>query len=207
MNAIVTIDAPRRRTSLLPTALLSVVLLNGCALPTQGDSAMIKNSQTIDGAHDFDFVVGRWHIVNQRLVGRLQGSTKWETFDGSSEAHALPGGIGNTDSFEAQAWRPGFVGVSLRVFSPETGLWSIFWLDNKTGGLDKAGTLLPPVVGKFNHGVGIFEGDDTLDNKPVRVRYIWSEITGQSAKWEQTMSADGGKTWESNWVMHLTRLR
>lgn len=50
-------------------------------------------------------------------------------------------------------WRPGFVGMSLRSYSPTTGLWSIYWLDNKTGGLDAAGNLLPPVVGRFDNGV------------------------------------------------------
>ncbi len=56
------------------------------------------------------------------------------------------------------------------------------------------------------HGVGTFFGDDEHDRKPVRVRYVWSEITSRSAGWEQALSADGGATWETNWTMRFERL-
>jgi hypothetical protein len=37
------------------------------------------------------------------------------------------------------------------------------------------------------------------------MRYVWSEITPTSALWEQAFSADGEKTWETNWTMAHTR--
>lgn len=158
------------------------------------------------GLHDFDFFYGHWRIANRRLRARLQGCTEWEEFEAVGHVRPLPAGIGNYDDFIARAWRPDFVGMSLRVFNPQTGLWSIYWLENQSGGLDTAGTLLPPVVGKFTDGIGIFEGDDVLDGKPIRVRYTWSGISAGSARWEQAMSADGGLNWESNWVMEHTRM-
>lgn len=160
-----------------------------------------------DATKDWDFFIGRWHTVNRRLVARLKGATEWETFESTAEAHFLPGGIvGNLDVYKPINWRPGMVGMTIRIYSPETKLWSIYWLDNKTGGLDANGVLQPPVVGKFTNGMGIFEGDDTLDGKPIRVRYIWSDITCDAAKWQQAMSPDGGKTWETNWIMQFTRV-
>jgi len=159
-----------------------------------------------DGRHDFDFWLGAWRIENERLVGRLQGSTTWETFEAHGRAQPLPGGIGNYDDFLPVNWRPGFVGMSLRAYNPATQSWSIYWLDNQTGGLDANGQLLPPVVGGFTDGVGVFEGDDTLEGRPIRVRFIWSEITPTSARWEQAFSPDGGLTWETNWIMRMTRL-
>ena len=168
-------------------------------------SSADRSHSTTDPLRDFDFYMGHWRIENKRLVKRLAASTEWETFEATAHARALPGGIGNYDDFIAEKWRPGFVGMSFRVFSPISKKWSIYWLDNKTGGLDPAGRLTVPVVGEFKDGVGVFTGDDEFEGKPIIVRYIWSNITASSARWEQAFSADGGKSWEINWVMNQTR--
>ena len=57
---------------------------------------------------------------------RLAGSTEWEAFEAVGQARKLPGGIGNFDDFIADAWRPGYVGMTLRVFNPVTCKWSIY---------------------------------------------------------------------------------
>jgi hypothetical protein len=62
------------------------------------------------------------------------------------------------------------------------------------------------VVGRFRDGVGTFVGDDTFEGRPIKVRFTWSEITAQSARWQQELSDDDGRTWELNWVMELTRV-
>ncbi len=166
---------------------------------------MTTHSTQRDGARDFDFLFGHWHIANRRLVRRLQGCTEWESFDAASTAHPLPGGIGNFDEFNPGSWRAGFIGMSLRIFNPATQLWSIYWLENQTGGLDASGCLQAPVVGRFVDGIGIFECDDMLDGRKIRVRYTWSNITADSARWEQAMSDDSGQSWECNWVMEMSR--
>jgi len=53
--------------------------------------------------------------------------------------------------------------------------------------------------------VGTFIGEDQVDGKPVRTRVVWSRITPRSARWEQSASADGGTTWETNWISELER--
>jgi hypothetical protein len=37
------------------------------------------------------------------------------------------------------------------------------------------------------------------------VRNVWSRITPTSGHFEQAFSADGGKTWEINWIADDTR--
>jgi len=63
-----------------------------------------------------------------------------------------------------------------------------------------------PQVGRFVDGRGEFLGDDVHDGRPIRVRYIWSDITPTTAHWEQAFSTDGGQTWETNWYMESTRV-
>ncbi len=153
-----------------------------------------------DVSHDFDFLFGHWKVENERLFKRLQNCGEWERFDAVSEAKPILGGIGNIDTFTPDHWRPGFIGMSLRLFNPSTQQWSIYWMSNQTGKLE------PPVVGGFQDGVGVFEGDDVLEGRPIRVRFIWSEITANSARWHQDFSDDDGQTWETNWVMRMTRV-
>jgi len=154
-----------------------------------------------DGARDFDFYFGRWRVHNERLRERLVGSADWQHFDAIQECRPILGGLGNIDEFVTDEFGPGvFLGMSLRLFDRATGQWSIWWASNRRGGLEA------PVTGAFADGIGRFEGDDTHDGIAVRVRFIWSGIEANRAHWEQAFSADGGKTWETNWRMRMTRL-
>ena len=152
-----------------------------------------------DGSRDFDFWFGRWRIDNQRLKKRLVGCTAWEQFDAIGECAPILGGIGNIDSFESD-WNGDFRGMTLRLFDLKSKKWSLYWASNRSGVLE------PPVIGAFHDGVGVFEGPDQHNGMPVLTRFIWSHITPTSARWEQALSADDGKTWETNWRMRMTRV-
>lgn len=156
--------------------------------------------------HDFDFLVGTWVSHQRRLKTRLQGCDEWETFTATSCVQALPGGVINFDTLVAEAWRPGWVGMTLRVFNPVTNLWSLHWVTNEGGGIDAStGLLCPPVVGRFDGDEGVFEGDDVLEGRPIRVRFRWQRQGAERARWEQAFSGDGGRNWEVNWVMEFER--
>ncbi|GKT20255.1 hypothetical protein [Acidovorax sp. SUPP3334] len=160
-------------------------------------------------AGDFDFLMGSWRIRNTRLSKRMAGCTDWETFDARGTVQPLPGGIGNCDDFIPTTWSAGYIGMALRLFNPQTRRWSIYWLDNVTGGLDSATDLLrPPVVGGFSGtDQGVFIGTDTFEGQPVHVRFQWRKknLATGSPRWEQAFSNDGGLTWETNWVMEFSR--
>jgi hypothetical protein len=157
--------------------------------------------QSTDGRHDFDFLFGHWTIFNRRLDQRLVGSQTWLEFAATAEARPYLGGIGNVDEMRA-IFPDGLplIGMTVRIFDPSTRLWSLYWADSRSA------TLFPPVTGSFLNGVGEFLGQDVQDGVPVKVKFRWSEITPTSARWEQAMSADGGATWEWNWVMEFVRM-
>ena len=110
------------------------------------------------------------------------------------------GGTGNIDDNVLEHPNGTYRAISLRSFDPATGQWAIWWLDGRRPSL-----VDPPVQGRFAAGVGRFLGEDRLAGRPIRVRFVWSEITARSARWEQAFSADGGTSWETNRIMKSAR--
>ena len=153
-----------------------------------------------DGRDDFDVLHGRWRVAHRRLQRRLEGDTQWDEFAGMSEMKPLLGGLGNVDDNVIELPGGTYRGASLRLFDAETKLWSIWWFDSRNPRME------PPVVGRFDRGVGSFYADETLRGRPIRVRFIWSEITATTARWEQAFSPDAGASWEINWKMQFTRV-
>ena len=47
---------------------------------------------------------------------------------------------------------------------------------------------------------------DELDGRAILVRYVWSNITPNSAHFEQSFSEDDGASWEVNWISDQTRI-
>ena len=162
-----------------------------------GTPATAASTAVRDGSHDFDFLYGKWMMPNHRLKKRLAGSNEWEDFVSYDECQPLPGGIGNEDHFKTDHWK-NFMGITVRTYDKATGLWRLYWVDNYFSG----GAIEAPVVGKFEGNVGVFEAPDTFDGKPIIVRFTWTvHPKGDKvvADWAQAFSADGGKTWETNW--------
>src|SRR5262249_5078963 len=69
------------------------------------------------------------------------------------------------------------------------------------------GILTQPTVGEFKDGRGEFYDQETLNGRAIFVRFVISDITPDSAHFEQAFSADGGRTWEVNWVATDTRMK
>jgi hypothetical protein len=159
-------------------------------------------AQASGSAHDFDFLFGQWQVHHRRLETRLAHSDRWIEFEGQSTAQAVLGGAGNIDDNLLELPSGRYRAVTLRAFDAEKRLWSIWWLDARA----PQGPLDPPLRGGFVDGVGTFFASDTFQGRPIRVRYIWSHITAESCQWEQAFSDDGGKSWETNWVMQFRRL-
>ena len=179
----------------------AVILTMSKALLPAPQPALKAQADSISSQHDFDFLVGSWTVQHRRLKHRLAHSNEWETFSGTCKTWLLLDGQGDVDDNVLQAPTGTYRAVTLRSFDPDTKSWSIWWMDSR-----HPRELDPPVVGEFRSGTGIFFAKDTFDGRSIVVRYIWSDITANSAKWQQAFSDDGGKTWETNWIMEFHRL-
>lgn len=153
-----------------------------------------------DGEHGFDFLHGEWRIHNRRLRCPLTGSTEWYEFEGSSVERPFWDGQGNLEEYEGNSPNGRIRGLALRLYDPYSKQWSIHWSSGATGTLDRA------MVGGFRNGRGEFYNQDLFEGREVMVRFIWTSINANAARWEQAFSADGGRTWETNWIMDFTRV-
>ena len=150
--------------------------------------------------HDFDFLIGTWKVQHRKLKRRLAGSTEWATFSGTCRTWRVLGVQGDVDDNYLADPAGAYRAVTMRSFDPKTQSWSIWWLDSRN-----PHHLDPPVVGGFRNGVGTFFAHDTYNGRPIVVRFIWSDVTPDSAKWQQAFSDDNGKTWETNRIMEFHR--
>lgn len=155
---------------------------------------------SISTSHDFDFLIGNWVVHHRKLKHRLAHNDDWETFSGTCEMRTLLGGSANVDDNLLEEPEGTYRAASLRAFDSATTMWSIWWLDSR-----HPSQLGVPVVGGFRDGVGTFFANDKWEGRPIRVRFMWSDITQNSARWQQAFSLDSGKTWETNWIMNFTR--
>jgi hypothetical protein len=154
--------------------------------------------QAHNGAGDFDFFAGTWNSVQRKLVKPLADCTEWLETAATTRCWQVFGGTANVDEVHFPDW--GYTGLSIRLFNPQTAQWSIYWASSRNGDLG-----LPPVVGRFADGVGLFYCEESYDGKDITTRYKWSDITATTARWEQAFSLDGRRKWETNWVADFSR--
>lgn len=150
--------------------------------------------------HDFDFLFGRWTIRNRRLEAPLSGSQTWVEFPATCVARPVWGGAGNMDEYEALESPFGVIhGMTLRLYDEQSKQWAIYWANQKNGRLDV------PMYGAWTNGVGEFYDQELFRGRAIYVRFLWTNESPNRARWEQSFSEDGGKTWEPNWIMEFTR--
>jgi hypothetical protein len=148
---------------------------------------------------DFDFLVGRWSVRNRRLMTRLQGdTTDWREFHALMEGWSHMNGQISFDEIHFET--EGFSGATVRTLDPQTRQWSIYWVNSR------AGKITPPVHGGWAGDRGEFHGLDEDSGRTVLVRFIWQRLGRDACSWRQAFSIDGGRSWEENWVMEMTRL-
>jgi hypothetical protein len=154
-----------------------------------------------DGQHDFDFEIGTWKTHLRRLLDPLTGSTTWVEYEGTSVVRKVWNGRANLVELVADGPAGHFEGLNLRLYNPQSHQWSLNFANSKSG------TLSPPTIGEFKNGRGEFFAQETLNGRAILVRFVISDITSDSCRFEQAFSDDGGKTWEVNWIATDTRVK
>jgi hypothetical protein len=153
-----------------------------------------------DGQHDFDFEFGAWKARLSRLEHPLSGSTHWLDYEGTSVVRKVWDGRANLGELDVHGPAGHIEGMTLRLYNGETRQWNITWANASGGTLDRS-----TMFGGFTGGRGEFFGQDSLNGRAIYVRFVFSNITPTSFRFEQAFSADGGKRWEVNWRAEFTR--
>ena len=160
-----------------------------------------SGSSVQDGQHDFDFEIGTWKTHLRRLLNPLTGSTTWVEYDGTTVVRKVWNGRANLVELIADGSAGHFEGLSLRLYNPQSRQWSLNFANASSG------VLAQPTIGEFKNGRGEFFDQETLNGRAILVRFVISDITPNSCRFEQAFSDDGGKTWEVNWVATDTRVK
>jgi hypothetical protein len=151
------------------------------------------------GQHDFDFNFGAWHTHIRRLEHPLTGSSAWAEWNGTVVVRKVWGGRANLEELAVDGPDGHVEGLTLRLYNPKAKQWSLNWASSSDGTFDT------PLVGEWKDGRGEFIDRQSFNDRSILVRHQYSDIASSSHHFEQAFSADGGKTWEVNWIANLTR--
>lgn len=168
----------------------------------QKPSSQVMSDMTAtdrDGRHDFDFEFGSWKAHLRRRLNPQTGSNTWVEYDGTSIVRKVWEGRANLGEFNVENGQTRLQGLSLRLYNPQSHQWNISWANSNDG------SLTTPMIGGFKNGRGEFYDQEIYQGKSIYARFIFSDITPASFQLEQAYSADGGKTWEPNWIATFTR--
>ncbi|HYP17143.1 MAG TPA: hypothetical protein VEQ65_08020 [Opitutus sp.] len=153
-----------------------------------------------DGQHDFDFEIGTWRTHLRRRLKPLTGSNEWIEMNGITTVRKVWNGRANLVELVADGAGRHFEGLSLRLYHPEGRQWSLHFSNAANG------EMAVPTVGEFRNGRGEFYSQELYNGRTILVRFVISDITADSVRFEQAFSDDYGRTWEVNWIATDTRI-
>jgi hypothetical protein len=189
-------------TSMYIRLIIMLALVPLHALPAGAggarQSAETSAGAVRDGAHDFDWEIGTWD-TKLKLRAPLSGSRDWREYTGTTVVTPLLGKRANVVELDVKGAAGRIAGVSLRLYQPAGGQWTLNFANVADGGMTE------PMSGSFRQGQGTFYGQDTVRSRKVFVRFLIIREDEGQWRFEQAYSDDGGKNWETNWIAVDTR--
>lgn len=194
-----------RRSRMLIPALAGLMILSAAAPANAKQSSSLSKGEAgakRDGQHDFDWEIGDWATHVRVLRNPMSGATPdWAEYRGTSTVKSLLGGRANSVELSVSNDQGSIEGISLRLYNPQFQQWSLNY------GNVRGGVMTAPVYGGFDgKGRGRFFGHDMLDGRAILVRFMITVVSPNEACFDQAFSADGGVSWETNWIAVDTRL-
>ena len=165
-----------------------------------GGEAEATPAEHRDGQHDFDWEIGSWKTRLSRLLHPLTGTDEWIEYVGTTVVRKVWDGRANLVELSVEGPDGRFEGLNLRLYDPRARQWSLYYANAATD------TLGPPSVGEFRDGRGEFYSQETFNDRTILVKFVISVVTPDSARFEQSFSDDGGRSWELNWIATDTRI-
>lgn len=184
-----------------PTAAFLLLAPSWSAAPAYGPAPIASVAGPRDGAHDFDFELGRWKTELRRLKKPLAGSSEWVRYTGTTTVTKVWNGSANLVELDVTGPAGRIEALSLRLYNPQSHQWALNFANKAVGAMS-----LPAPTGEFKDGRGEFYSQETFGPRTILVRFVISDIKRDSVHFEQAFSDDGGKTWEVNWIADDTRL-
>ena len=169
------------------------------SIPAAGAEQAAAAAAARDGQHDFDFKNGTWTTHIRRLRHPLSGSHEWIELNGTVTTHKVWGGRALLEEVEADGPDGHFEDLGLFLYNPGTHQWSMFFATGNDG------VMGTPMFGEFKDGRGEFYDQETFNDRAILVRFVISNLSANACHFEQAFSADGGQTWEVNWIADDTR--
>jgi hypothetical protein len=180
--------------------LLSIVLFATPATTDAQQAPGADRAPVRSGVRDFDLHIGTWRTQLRLLVSPLSATPEWAEYTGTSVVTKVWDGDANLVELDATGARGRIRALSLRLYNPATGQWSLNFSNAR------AGTMATPSIGGFVNGRGEFYSHEPVDGRMAWVRFVISPLTADSIRFEQSVSLDGGRSWIPNWIAIDTRL-
>ena len=179
----------------------SPVAIRAESAPGASQGKVSQAPEKREGQDAFDFHFGTWETHVSRLLHPLTGSTTWVEYEGTSVVREVWNGRASLFELDVDGPAGRIEGAGLRLYNPQSGQWSLNWANRNDG------ILTQPVIGEFKNGRGDFFARESFSGRAIYTRNSFSDITPDSSRFEQAFSDDGGKTWETNWIMTFRRVK
>jgi hypothetical protein len=156
---------------------------------------------TTQVGNEFDTGIGTWRTSLKRLLKPLSGSSEWTEYEGTTIVTKVWGGKASLVELVADGPQGTIEALSMRLFNPASRQWSLNFSSAR------GGTMSIPAIGEFKNGKGEFYCQETYNEKAILLKFVIIIVTPDVWHYEQSFSADGGKTWEVNWIAEDTRIK